>query len=384
MRIAHVSATFPPYWAGTGNVAYHNARVLHERGHAVTVFTAGEAGAVSFPFEVVRLPERLRLGNAPFTPALVGQLRGFDLIHLHYPYIFGAELTVLAARLYRTPLVLTYHNRLEEAGRIVLKRLLFQGYNLGVEPLVFRSARRLLAVRREHLSTLYPHLEADPRLQELPNGVDTGLFTPGDRLEARRRYGVSDEAPVAIFVGALDQAHRFKNVDGLIRAFARVPLPEARLWIVGDGGLRPELEALARQLGLGGRVQFLGQHAPAALPPLFRAADVSVLPSTGVESFGLVLLESMACGTPVIASALPGVRTLVEEGVDGHLAAVGDEADLARLLELRLRRRDQAEAMGRKGREKVLREYDWSVIAGRLEETYASVMRERGARGAAV
>ncbi|MCV4860774.1 glycosyltransferase, partial [Escherichia coli] len=87
-----------------------------------------------------------------------------------------------------------------------------------------------------------------------------------------------------------------------------------------------------------------------------------------------------ACGTPVIAAALPGVRTLVEEGADGHLAAVGDEADLARLLELRLRGRDQAEAMGRKGREKVLREYDWGVIAGRLEQTYASVLREAKAR----
>jgi len=382
VRLAHVSATFPPYWAGTGNVAYHNARLLYERGHAVTVFTAGEGGDMGFPFEVVRLPELLRLGNAPFTPALVGKLRGFDLIHLHYPYIFGAELSALAARLYRTPMVLTYHNRLEESHR--LKRALFQGYNLGVEPLVLRTARRLLAVRREHLSTLYPHLGSDPRLQELPNGVDAGLFTPGDRLEARRRYGVSDDAPLALFVGALDQAHRFKNVDGLIRAFARVPLPEARLWIVGDGGLRPELEALARRLGLGERVQFLGKHPPSALPPLFRAADVSVLPSTGVESFGLVLLESMACGTPVIAAALPGVRTLVEEGVDGHLAAVGDEADLARLLELRLRGRDQAEAMGRKAREKVLREYDWGVIAGRLEETYRSVLREAGARSAAL
>lgn len=106
MKIAHVTATFPPYWAGTGNVAYHHARILHQRGHEVTVFTARIPGGVSqsflFPIEYLRTP--FRLGNAPLTPQLVLRLGGFDLIHLHYPYIFGTELALLAAKHYRTPL----------------------------------------------------------------------------------------------------------------------------------------------------------------------------------------------------------------------------------------------------------------------------------------
>jgi len=376
LRIAHVTATFPPYLAGTGNVAYHNARLMHERGHRVTVFTAQARGAdqVTFPFEVVRLPASFRLGNAPFTPGLLARLRGFDLLHLHYPYIFGAELAWLASRLFRTPLLFTYHNRLHEDTP--LKRELFALYNAIVEPLIFLGSSRILAVRQEHLLAQHPALYQDPRVREAPNGVDTRLYSPGDRLEARRALGVPAKTPVALFVGALDPAHRFKNVDGLLRAFARVKVPGAELWIAGEGGLRPELEALAQRTGLKGRVRFLGKRTPDRLPPLYRAADVSVLPSTGVESFGLVLVESLACATPVIASALPGVRTLVSDGIDGHLVAPGDEAALAKALETRLREREAGRAMGQKGREKVVRLYDWEVIGDRLEHLYREVVSE--------
>ena len=178
MKVAHVTSTFPPYWAGTGNVAYHNARILHERGHEVTLFTAETPDAATYPtpFETRRLRAPLRLGNAPLTPALVRELAGYDLVHLHYPYIFGAELAVAAARLRRTPLVLTYHNQLQESHRI--KRALFGAYNLASEPLVLRAARRVFAVSLEHLASLHPRLASGPRARELPNGVDTTVFRP--------------------------------------------------------------------------------------------------------------------------------------------------------------------------------------------------------------
>ncbi len=143
MKIAHVTATFPPYWAGTGNVAYHNARLLHERGHEVVVFTASTPrdAEMQFPFEVRRLPAVFRIGNAPLTPGLVSALRGFDAIHLHYPFIFGAELTALAARRYRIPLMITYHNDLLAGGA---RGLIFRAYTATSQPLVLRQADLLL------------------------------------------------------------------------------------------------------------------------------------------------------------------------------------------------------------------------------------------------
>ncbi len=380
--IAHVSATFPPYWAGTGNVVYHNARLLHERGHRVTVFTARTPGAgeLELPFRVERLPALFRLGNAPCTPDLVRRLRGFRLIHLHYPYIFGAEFALLAASLYRVPLVLTYHNRLLDPTP--LKRALFGLYNRTAEPLLLLRTAKLLAVRREHFASLHPR--ARVRVAELANGVDTRAFAPGDRALARAELGLPDGVPVALFVGALDQAHRFKNVEGLLAAFARLPLPDARLLVVGDGDLRPALATQARALGLADRVRFLGARAPQALPTLYRAADVTVLPSTGVESFGLVLLESLACATPVIASDLPGVRTLVAtgdvqedgraSGEDGLRVPPGDVAALRGALYALLSDPARAARMGRAGREKVVAEFDWRAVGDRLEGLYGEVL----------
>jgi glycosyltransferase involved in cell wall biosynthesis len=179
---------------------------------------------------------------------------------------------------------------------------------------------------------------------------------------------------LALFVGALDQAHRFKNVDGLIRAFAKATIAQAHLWIVGDGDLRPQLQELGSQLGLGQRLHFLGRYPPQQLPGLYSAADVVVLPSTGVESFGLVLLEALACQTPVIASALPGVRTLVAPGQDGWLVAPSDEASLSQALDLALSDPKRNQAMGQSGRAKVVREYDWAVIGERLEGIYREVL----------
>lgn len=372
MRIAHVTATFPPYWAGTGNVAYHNARLMHERGHEVTVFTAATPRdhEMTFPFPVERLPAAFRLGNAPFTPALARRLRGFDIIHLHYPFIFGAELTMWAAWRAGTTLVFSYHNQLQE--RRPLKRALFALYNLLVEPLLFRQAAHIVAVRKGHFLALHPRFANDPRLVEVPNGVDTDAFAPSDRRAARAALGWPADAPTALFVGALDQAHRFKYVDGLLRAFARVTVPDARLVIVGDGDLRPGLERLAGELGVRGRVAFLGRRAPEALPPIYGAADVSVLPSTGVESFGVVLIESMACGTPPIVADLPGVREAVAPDVDGLLVPPGDGAALTKALERALADVAATRAMGERGRAKVVRQYDWCVIGDRIEGLYAT------------
>jgi glycosyltransferase involved in cell wall biosynthesis len=374
LKIAHVTATFPPYWAGTGNVAYHNARLLHESGHDVTVFTAKTARSheLTHPFKVEYLPVVLSLGNAPLTPSLVSRLRGFDLIHLHYPYIFGAELAFLAARLYNIPLVLTYHNRLQETQPV--KKMLFNLYNTFAEPALLRGAKKVFAVTEGHLANLHPKLAASARVAELSNGVDTAQFKPQNN-RVREELGVAQDKPVALFVGALDQAHRFKNVDGLLRAFANLSL-DAELWIMGDGDLRPSLETLAQALGLGGKVRFLGKCSPGDLPPFYTAANVVVLPSTSVESFGLVLIEAMACATPVIASALPGVKSLVRDGVDGYLVTPGDLEALTKGLSHILSNPQRSQAMGQAGYEKVRHSYDWHVIAERLETLYAEVRYE--------
>ena len=377
-RIAHVTATFPPYRGGTGNVCYYNARELARRGHDVTVFTAAADGAPEREtrdgIHIRRLQPLVRVGNAPVLPHLLQELRGFDVIHLHYPF-YGGEITTLAAKLYHTPLVVTYHQDVFQSGLLgltarLLTRTLGRWTLRSANPLLFTSADYGLA------SYVRPMLAGrEEAIGELANGVDVTAFTPGPApAHLRQRYGLGDGDQVALLAGALDRAHYFKGVDVFLQALSRLPAHVHGV-IVGDGDLRPSYQTQAVALGIADRVAFAGRVADGDLADHYRLADVTVLPSTTMgEAFGLVLVESLACGTPVIASDLPGVRTVVDAGRDGLLVRPGDAGDLAEKLSALLARPGCKADMGAYGRARVSARYAWPVIGGRLEEIYRGVL----------
>lgn len=383
LRIAHVTATFPPYHGGTGNVCYHNARELARRGHEVHVFTAAMPGAAGREtcagFIVRRLRPLLRVGNAPLLPGLLAALRGYDLVHLHYPF-FGGEVTALAAALGRTPLVVTYHQDVLLDGALSLAA---GALGATVGRWTLRAARRVLFTSRDYgqASSAAPVLRGlEQRIGELSNGVDTRAFAPaGSRAELRARHALTTGERAALLVARLDRAHYFKGVSVFLEALALLP-PPVRGIAVGDGELRAAYQARAEALGLGGRVTFAGRLPDEDLADYYRMADVTVLPSVTMgEAFGLVLLESLASETPVIASDLPGVRTVVSHGVDGLLVPPGDPPALADALRRVLADEASRQAMGRAGRAKVVRRYDWEQVGGRLEAIYRQVLDECGA-----
>lgn len=380
LRIAHVTATFPPYRGGTGNVCYHNARELARRGHDVHVFTAAIDGASGDEqrdgITIHRLRPLLRVGNAPILPGLLAALRGFDVIHLHYPF-FGGEITTLAARLSRTPLVITYHQDVLLHG---LMGLIERVLRLTAGRLTLRAAARLLFTSHDYGSASYvrPLLRGrEAKIGELPNGVDTSTFTPGSAdAELRSQHQLSADDRVALLVAGLDRAHYFKGVDVFLRALAQLP-KEIKGVIVGDGDLRASYEHAAATLGLSERVRFAGRVSDADLPRYYRLTDVTVLPSVTMgEAFGLVLVESLASARPVIATNLPGVRTVVSQERDGLLVAPNDPAALAQALGQILDDADRSRAMGLAGRAKVESLYDWAQIGARLETIYQQVLDE--------
>jgi len=383
MRIAHVTATFPPYGGGTGNVCFYNARELARRGHEVHVFTAAQPRADAIEgrdgITIHRLRPLLRMGNAPVLPALLWQLRNFDVLHLHYPF-FGGELTALAAKLNRTPLVITYHQDVLLSG---LMGLIEKVLRLTIGRMALRAADRLLFTSEDYGRTSYvrPMLRGrEGAIGALPNGVDVKLFSPGSpATELREQVQLAPGNQVVLLVAALDQAHYFKGVAVLLEALARLP-SHVKGVIVGDGDLRPTYEAAAEDLGISSRVFFPGRAPDDILPDYYRLAEVTVLPSTTMgEAFGLVLLESLACATTVIASDLPGVRTVVDDGQDGYLLRPGDAADLAAKLERMLGLPAQErQAMGTAGRRKVETSYAWPQIGDQLELIYSQVLEQPG------
>ncbi len=376
MRVAHITATFPPYLAGTGNVCYHNARELARRGHTVHVFTAQPVASADWtdPEGVVvhRLAAPVRFGNAPFTPSLIRQLGDFDLVHLHWPYIFGAELTWLACRRANVPYVLTYHIDLVGTG---LRSMVFSTYQAFWIGRLLQDARAVFAVAADHFSSTKAApvaVRLGTPVYEVSNGVDVEKFCPGDRRLARVRLGLSPDEPTLLFVAALDRAHYYKGLGLLLEALPVLRRP-LRAVVVGDGDLRSSYEAEAARKGVRDRVQFVGAVRHDTLPDYYRAADVTVLPSTNTESFGLVLAESMACGTPVIASNLPGLRSVVTHGENGLLVKTGDVGDLVKKIQALLDDPVQRQRMGARGRSKVEQRYSWDRIGARLESVYDEI-----------
>lgn len=379
MRIAHVTATFPPYYGGTGNVCYHNARVLAARGHEVHVYTAAWPGKPDNPprVRVHRLQPVMRVGNAPILPQLLA-LPDFDVVHLHYPFYSGAEFVALAG----APYVVTYHQDVELDGMLGWGTRL-HGRTIG--RLVLQRAARLCPtsvdyLRHSEIAELADEL--GDRVVELPNGVDTTQFTPGPiARDVRRRWDLPEDAFVLLFVARMDHAHYFKGLPTLFAALAQAP--EVYALLVGDGDARPAYAETAARLGLAERIRFAGTVDPAELPAAYRAADALVLPSeTRGEAFGMVLLEAMACGRPVIATDLPGVRGVITHGVDGLLVPPGDAAALAAAIR-NLAELPEAErhVMGWAGRQKSEGHFDWETIGVRLEALYAEVIAERLAVG---
>jgi len=306
---------------------------------------------------------------------VVARAGGFDVLHLHYPFFGTAELLAARRLAFDPPLVLQY--QMDVVG-VHWKARLFQWHTRGALPIILHAADAIVVTSHDYAASsfLAPRLAGlEHKLVAIPGGVDLGTFTPdADRAAARAHFGIA-ERPTVAFLARLDRAHYFKGLHVLIDALTQIP--EAALVVGGDGEWRVEYEAQARAR-LGDRARFVGDVPDAALPAFYRAADALALPSIDrTEAFGLVLLEALACGTPVVASRLPGVRTLVDDGRTGFLVDPGDALDLAAKLARCLRERA---VLSPNAVAFVRARYSWEAIAGQLLALYQRLIAGREAR----
>ena len=312
-------------------------------------------------------------------------MEGFDIVHLHYPFIFGSELTLLG-RLRRSrrgqALLVHYKNRLVAGG---VRGAMFETYEHTVAPALIRAADRVCVLSIDHadsVSYLARTRRRDPsKLIVMPNGVDAEVFSPGSGEGLRDELGIPADAPVAAFVATLDRAHHFKRLDVAIDGLATAGSPW-HLVVAGGGELVEEFRARAATAGVGERVHFLGAVAHAELPRVLHAADLFLLTTEPPESFGIVLIEAMAAGLPTIASDYPGVRAVVDDGVTGLLVRQGDPPAVAAALDRLAADPDERNRMGAAGRAKAEEEWDWSRLTDRMGAAYAEAIETRRAKAA--
>ncbi|VAW37971.1 hypothetical protein MNBD_DELTA02-395, partial [hydrothermal vent metagenome] len=337
MKIAEVIAVFPPHHGGMGYVCLHNALELKRRGHDVTVFTLKKSGFdygdeenEVMGLKVVRLKAALRIGDGGMVPGLCSRLKGFDAVHLHYPFYGGAEYVYLAS-LKGPKYMITYH--MDVYGDTLLKKPVIAAYEKAFMKTILRGASLIGALTTAHLrSSKAAQLIDWDKVIDMPNGVDTGVFTPAQKnKELLERYGLKDKT-VILFVGNLQP---FKRLDLLIDAVEETGDDSLALLVVGSGYNEEEYRTMVKDKGLGMRVIFAGAHSPGGdLPAHYNLGDLLVLPSTHSESFGLVVLEAMASGRPAIVSDLPGPASLIEDGKEGFIVKAGDLQELKEKISL--------------------------------------------------
>ena len=312
----------------------------------------------------------------------------YDLVHSHY-WLSG-QVAWLAAERWDVPLIHSMHTMAK-----VKNLTLAAGDDpepaaraIG-EAQVVDAADRLVANTDEEGRQLIGLYDADPdRVAVVPPGVDLEVFSPGPRAAARRLLGVPADSYLLLFVGRIQP---LKAPDVLLRAAARLvrQRPELRDRLVvavvggpsGSGLAHPEaLHSLAAELGLLDVVRFVPPVPQDRLPDWYRAADVTVVPSYS-ESFGLVAIESQACGTPVVAAAVGGLRTAVADGVSGVLLDGHDPQEYAEVLADLAAEPARLATLSR-GALLHAGRFSWAATAAGMLEVYSEALLEREGRTA--
>jgi glycosyltransferase involved in cell wall biosynthesis len=405
LRIALISehasplATIGSVDAGGQNIyVAHVARGLAAAGHQVDVLTRRDDPGLPARIDMRPGVRVIHIDAGPprFVPkeALLEHMPAFircaqrlfqhsvpyDVIHANF---FMSGLVGLRLRqAYGVPMVMTFHAlglvRREHQGSADA----FPAARIDIERRVVRHTDRVIAECPQDRADLIRLYEADARrIATVSCGVDVDLFAPSSQAAARRALGLRPDEFVVLQLGRLVPR---KGIDNVIRAVARLDrsIP-ARLLIVGGESAQPDematpeigrLRAVAREHGIESRVTFTGHRQREQLRTCYAAADVFVT-TPWYEPFGITPLEAMACGTPVIGSAVGGIQYSVLDGVTGYLVPPRDPVALAERLTHVYNNPALARAMGRAGMRRVRAQFTWDRVASDLADVYEAVRK---------
>lgn len=270
--------------------------------------------------------------------------------------------------------MVTYHGDWDGSYGGSIRRLGIALINKYMVDKLLSRANVIISPSKRFISRSHVLGKYEDKVVVIPNGINLCNFqTPHSKEECRRILGLPLNKNLILFLGYLS---KHKGPDELLKAmpFILEKNKEAELIFAGTGAMLDGLKSLSEWLGVSKSVRFMGFVDDAIKPLLFRSADAFVLPSvSSTESFGIVNLEAMACGTPIVASNIGGVPDVIEDGEDGLLVAPRNTAKLAdaiiRLLEDRsLRNRIERSALTK------VKEYSWKHVANMTEEVYRELL----------
>ncbi|MBI5221392.1 MAG: glycosyltransferase family 4 protein [Candidatus Magasanikbacteria bacterium] len=371
MKIAFIISTFPPCIGGMGQVALAEALALTRLGHEVTVFTLDYGLKLSdCSFKIHHLSPWVRWGDAGFVPQLFFKLRGFDLAHLHFPFYGGSFIVFLANLFFGLPYVVTYHMDAQPQG--LGKNFIKICSDWLVSSRILKRAKKVILVDQDTQQFSLVKKINNDNLVKISNTVDTEIFSK--KIVSATDLGLPDfdKKNILLFVGNLLP---IKRLDLIFEALHKLSDPNLVLIVVGGGYGQANYQALIKKLSLEKSVYFVQSvKDPRILVKYYSLAAVTVIPSD-YESFSLVALESLACGTPVIASRLSALQNKIDPAVNGFLFIPGDSQDLAdKIKDFFNFSRERREQFGQNGREGVVGKFSMQKHLEDLLKVYQSVV----------
>ena len=369
------------------------ARELGRRGHRVDIYTrlnGSRRDRVADLSENVRLIH-LSAGNngqaqkltlyyylADFLRALEKfksqQDLRYDLVHSHY-WLSGRLGSWVQER-WQIPHIVMFHTLGVVKNSVGLAEQ-EPDLRLATERKLVQSCQRILApteVEKQNLMDFYS--AADEKIGVVPCGVNLDLFQPQEKIAARQSLGLDESIPIVLYVGRFDA---IKGIDRLLKAMAHLRREQrAQLLIIGGDGPQTEefqlFQRMVYELGIEDSVTFLGRIEQKQLPPYYSAADVLVIPSY-YESFGLVGLESLACGTPVVSTRVGAMSAVLQNNKIGRLVDNAEPGSLANHLAAVIAQQ-RAEGFSTTGLRRSVCQFGWKNVARDIIDEYAAVFKD--------
>jgi len=373
MKIVQVRSAFYPAIGGVANYVHSLSSEMVKRGNEVSVVTSTlytnkepgieETGGI----RVKRVKHLFKIGGTPVIPNLYSELRRIDadIIHAHLPTPYTADIACYVARKRNIPCVLTYHNDIVGRG---INKYIAAAYNHLVLKKTLSDASAIISTQQRYLK-MSPYLKRfSQKIAVIPCGVDTERFKP---LPLKK-----DENSI-FFLSMLNRYHRYKGLDCLLEALPQVKMKVKNLKLVvgGEGEWLGYYRQRVEALGLKEEVEFHGFIPDDSLAEYYNRCSVFVLPSisSSQEGFGMVLLEALACGTPVITTDIVGVAVDIKDSHTGTIVQPEDTGAMADAIIRLLVDKKSAVEMGRRGRKLVEDKYGWGRVGAEVLKLYGEL-----------
>ncbi len=394
MKILLITDGYYPYPSGVSELNYNRKKYLEEKGHKVDILTTSYGREDSkYPAyrvgKVIKIPANGSYITMSFGFDIPAKIKWFlqnnkyDIIHLSGPFPPDLSYWGLKYAPPQTGIIAEF----QAAGDSILRSYYKEGnvidnlnYNLSknvLSPLfnqmfgkTFDKIDRYVAISQAAKIFFEIYIKGEYRI--IPVGVDTKRF----RKEGKVFDNIKKNPNSIIFLGRLDKR---KGLDRLLKSMPLVKkhIPDVHLYVGGKGPLEKEYKKLVKDLNIENNVSFLGFIKEEEIDAFYRSGAIYVSPATGGETFGIVLIEAMATGTPIICSDIPGYREVVDNNKTGILVKTEDKDKLANAIIELLKDKNKREILSNNGIEKVKNKYSWDVVINRTISMYKEVIEEK-------